>query len=354
MKKKILAGMLALAMLAGLATLAGANSQSQALVSRSYLHGGFWDDLKAIVFSETQKNTTALYNEARAKAEQIMGGAVPGGTAPSSFAAKAGMNGDVLTAAVGSGLVWTAGTGMVRSGTLVDATEGREVGAGGLLAAGHRYLAGTDVALVVTSSSAQWMGEGEWAVSAGEAVLPFPDVPPDQWYYNDVAYVYQKGLFGSTGAGCFEPYSKMQRCMMTTVLYRLAGKPAVNYTPMFQDVPDGQWYTAGTIWAGQMKVVTGKGDSRFDLFSNVTRQEIAVTLYRYAEKMGYDMGGQTADLSSFLDGASVASWGRQAVSWAVDAKILRGSGGALCPTGDATRAEVAAMFRRFDDWTKSQ
>ncbi|MBD5134029.1 MAG: S-layer homology domain-containing protein [Clostridiales bacterium] len=350
MKKRILAGTLALALLAGVVTLAGASSQSQALVSRSYLGGGFWDDLKAIVFSETEKNTTAIYNEAAAKARQIVDGVASGGAGSGSFAVKAGINGDVLTAAVGSGLIWTAGTGVVRDGTLVDATEGREVASGGALAVGHRYLAGTDVSLVVTSSSAQWMGEGEWAVTAGEAVLPFPDVPLGQWYYDDVAYVYQKGLFGSTGSGYFEPYSMMQRCMMTTVLYRLAGKPPVSYTPMFRDVPDGQWYTSGTIWAGQLKVVTGKGDSQFDLFSNVTRQEIAVILYRYAEKMGYDVS-QTADLSGFSDNASVASWSRQAVSWAVSVGILKGSGGALRPTGDATRAEVAAMFHRFDNWT---
>lgn len=356
MKKRIQTGALALVMLAGLAglaTLAGAGSQSQALVSRSYLYGGFWEDLKATVSSETRKNTTAFYNEAEAKAKEIAGGAVLGGTAPASFATMTGVNGDVLSAAVGSGITWTAGSGMVRSGTLVDVTEGKEMAFGGALAVGHRYLAGTDVALVVTSSDAQWMGEGKWAIAAGETVLPFSDVSQDQWYYDNVAYVYQKKLLGSVGSGRFDPLGKMQRCMMTTVLHRLAGEPPVSYAPIFKDVPDGQWYTDGTIWAGQLKVVTGKGGGQFDPFSNVTRQEIALMLYHYAEKMGYDVSG-SADLSGFLDGASVASWSRQAISWAVDAKILKGSGGALRPTGDATRAEVAAMFQRFDEWIMMQ
>lgn len=352
MKKKILAGVLALAMLAGIVTLSGASSQSQALVSRSYLSGSFWNDLKAVVSGEAEKNTTAMYNEAAAKARQIVGSAAQG-TASSAFTARTGANGDVLTAAVGSGLVWTAGSGMVRSGTLVDATVGREVTSGDALAVGHRYLAGTDVALVISSSSAQWMGEGAWTVAAGEPVLPFTDVPQDQWYYGDVAYAYQNELFGGVGSGRFDPMGKMQRCMMTTVLYRLAGKPPVSYSAMFRDVPDGQWYTDGTIWAGQLKVVTGKGNGQFDLFSNVTRQEIAVILYRYAEKMGYDVS-QTASLSGFADNASVASWGGQAVSWAVGVGILKGSGGALRPTGDATRAEVAAMFHRFDNWVKQR
>lgn len=345
MKKRTLIGALALVVLAGTVTLSGASSQSHILVSQSYLTGTYWSDLKATVFSEVQKNTTYMYNDAVSRAGE--------GAGSGTFAAKEGISGDVVTASVGCGMIWTAGTGTVRSGTLVDATEGKEVASGGTLAVGHRYLAGTDVALVVTSSSAQWMAEGEWAVTAGEAVLPFPDVSQDQWYYNDVAYVYQKKLFGSTGSGYFEPLSKMQRCMMTTVLHRLAEKPSVSYTALFQDVPDGQWYTDGTIWAGQLKIVTGKGGSRFDPFSNVTRQEIATILYRYADKMGYDVS-QTTSISGFSDSASVANWSKNEISWAVSVGIIKGNNGALLPTGEATRSEVAAMFHRFDSWIQQQ
>lgn len=350
MKKKMLTGALALAVLAGIVTLSGASSQSQALVSHSYLTGIYWSDLKATVFSEVQKNTTYMLNDAVSRAGEGAGGG--------TFTAEKGVNGDIVTASVGCGLIWTAGTGAVRGGTLVDATEGKEVASGGALAVGHRYLAGTDVVLVVTSASAQWMAEGVWTVTAGEPVqppveLPFTDVLQGQWYYDDVAYVYQNGLFSGVGSGRFGPHDKMQRGMMTTVLHRLAGKPGVSYSAVFQDVPAGQWYTDGAIWAGQLGIVTGKGNGRFDLFSNVTRQEIATILYRYAEKAGCDMS-QSASLSGFSDSASVASWSMQAVSWAVGVGIIRGSGGALRPTGDATRAEVAAMFHRFDSWIQQQ
>lgn len=346
MKKRMLMGALALVILAGIVTLSGASSQSQALVSRSYLTGTYWSDLKATVLSEVRKNTTYLYNDAVSRAGEGAGGG--------SFTAETGVNGDIVAASVGCGMIWTAGTGTVRGGTLVDATEGREVASGGALTVGHRYLAGTDVALVVTSASAQWMAEGVWTVTAGEPVeLPFSDVVQGQWYYDDVAYVYQNGLFSGVGSGRFEPYSKMQRGMMTTVLHRLAGKPSVSYSAVFQDVAAGQWYTDGAIWAGQMGIVTGKGNGRFDLFSNVTRQEIATILYRYAEKMGCDMS-QTASLSGFTDSASVAAWSRQAVSWAVGVGIIRGNNGALQPTGDATRAEVAAMFHRFESWLQQR
>ena len=340
MKKKLLAGALALAVLTG-GTLAFAADQSQTLVSLGYLNGTFWDDLKAIVKMDVDRNTTALYNDA---AEKVGAGGSAG--AP---AAQTGKNGDVVSAATGSVLVWTEGNGIVRSGTLVDATAGAEVTAGGALTVGHRYLAGTDVALVVTSGAAGWMAEGAWTVTAGQPVLPFVDVPQSEWYYSDVAYVYQNGLFNGDSPTTFVPDGAMERCMMTTVLHRLAGEPQVSYSGLFRDVADGQWYTAGIMWAGQQGVVSGIGDNLFDPFSSVTRQEIAVILHRYAAGIGRDVS-QSASLSGFWDAATVADWGEAAMSWAVASGIVNGSDGALLPDGYATRAEVAAMLHRFVNW----
>lgn len=349
MRKKLLAGALALGILMGGTVLTSAGSQSQALVSLSYLTGTFWNDLKAVVKQEVDRDTTALYNEAAAQAGQTRGGY------DSGFAARTGVNGNLIAGVTGSGLIWASGSCMVCAGSLVDATAGVEMSIGGTLTSGHRYLAGTDVTLVVASDAAQWMGEGQWTVTAGDPVklpvsIPFTDVVQGAWYYDDVAYVYEHGLFDGVTGTSFNPAGKMQRCMMTTVLYRLAGKPAVSYTVLFSDIPDGQWYTAGTIWAGQRSVVTGVGNGRFNPTANVTRQEIAVILYRYARLMGYNVG-QSADLSRFGDSGTVADWGREAVSWAVGAGILNGNNGMLLPNGDATRAEVSAMLRRFAAWS---
>lgn len=347
MKKKLLAGALALAILTGGTLLASAGSQAQVLVSLSYLTGTFWNDLKSTVKQEVDRDTTFILNEAVAQAGQ--NGSVSG------FAVRTGANGDVIAGTTGSGLIWTSGNGMVRAGTLVDTTEGVEMRVGGALTPGHRYLAGTDVTLVAASDSVQWMEEGQWTVTTGEPVdppkfMPFTDVAQNAWYYDDVAYVYEHGLFDGVSSTSFSPSGKMQRCMMTTVLHRLAGKPRVSYTALFSDIPDGQWYTAGTVWAGQRGVVTGVGDSKFNPFANVTRQEIAVILYRYAQQTGYDVN-QFADLSRFGDSGTVASWGREAISWAVSAGILNGNNGLLLPGGDATRAEVAAMLHRFVVWS---
>lgn len=348
MKRKLLAGTLALVLLTGGILAAFSASQSEMLVSLSYLSGIFWNDLKATVKQEVDRDTTALYNEAVTQAGGVSG----------FFAARTGVNGDTVTGSIGSGLIWTSGSGMVRGGALVDATVGSEVAVGGALSIGHRYLAGTDVMLVVTSSTAQWMTEGEWTITSGDPVqlpaeLPFTDVAQEAWYFDDVAYVYRNGLFNGESPVSFAPENRMERCMMTTVLHRLAGKPEVSYSALFQDIPEGEWYTAGTVWAGSLGVVSGVAPGRFDPFANVTRQEIAVILHRYAERMGCDTSA-SASLSGFRDAEAVDSWGIQAMSWAVGMGILNGSDGALLPNGDATRAEVAAMLHRFANWSARQ
>lgn len=346
MKKKFLTAVLALVLLsAGVAAFSA--SQSETLVSVSYLNGVFWSDLKATVKQEVDRDTSFILSEAATQAGQGRG---------SAFSAQNGVNGDRVLGVTGSGMVWTSGSASVQSGALVDVTAGIELAVGNGLIAGHRYLSGSDVVLVVSSGSAQWMGEGQWTLTHGDPVqppssLPFTDVAQGAWYYEDVAFVYQNELFNGDSPTRFAPDDRMQRCMMTTVLHRLAGKPAVGYSALFRDIPDGQWYTQGTIWAGTLGVVSGVEPGRFDPFANVTRQEIAVILHRYAEKMGYDMSA-SADLTGFRDVGAVASWGTKAISWAVGAGILNGSGGALQPNGAATRAEVAAMLHRFANWSQ--
>ena len=349
MKKKLLTAALALVLLSAGIAAAFSAGQSETLVSLSYLSGAFWSDLKATVKQEVDRDTSFILSDAVAQAGQGKG---------SAFSTQSGVNGDQVTGITGSGMVWASGSALVQSGALIDATVGAELAVGNGLSAGHRYLAGSDVVLVVSSDSAQWMGEGQWTTTHGDPVqppvsLPFTDVAQGAWYYDDVAFVYRNQLFNGDSPTRFAPDDRMRRCMMTTVLHRLAGKPAVSYSTLFGDIPDGQWYTQGTIWAGTLGVVSGVEPGRFDPFANVTRQEIAAILHRYAEKAGYDVSA-SASLGGFRDGATVASWGTRAMSWAVGTGILNGSSGALLPNGDATRAEVAAMLHRFSSWSQGQ
>ena len=349
MKKKMLAGALALLVLLGLVTAGLAGSQSDPLISLSYLNGTFFAGLKTRVTQWVAQSTQNLVaNGGQTSAD--------GWTVSSGFVSGNAEYGGTITLATGSGLIWTAGSGAVSSGVLVDATAGTELGAGRALTAGHRYLAAEDTVVVISSQSARWMAEGKWQLGTGGTVimpLPFTDVPADQWYYDDVRFAVENGLFAGVGDTLFSPDTTMNRGMMATVLHRLAKEPAVSYSPVFSDVSDGRWYTGGVIWCARQGVVSGVGDGLFAPEQTVARQEIAVMLCNYAVKTGLPAGEQ-GNLAAFSDAETVASWAEDAVSWAVGTGILNGSGGMLFPEDGASRAQVAAMVHRFHNWMEAQ
>ena len=346
MKKKLLAGALALL---GCVTVGWAGLVSDPLISLSYLTGTFFDGLEAYVTQWVSQGTQELLTGTGQTSED-------GWTTSYGFVPGEGEAGDTVTLTEGSGLIWTDGIGEVSSGVLVDATEGAELAAGETLTAGHRYLAAEDT-VVAVSSQAWWMTEGKWLFGAGETVivpLPFTDVPESAWYYDDVRFVVENGLFNGVSETLFSPDTSMWRGMVTTVLHRLAGEPEVSYSQIFSDIPDGLWYTNGTIWCAQMGIVDGVGDELFAPDRDVDRQQIAVMLYRYAVKMGYTADDR-GDLSVFPDAEAVAPWAEDAVSWAVSAGIINGSGdGKLIPEAGADRSQVAAMLHRFHNWLGAQ
>ena len=349
MKKKLLAGALALLVLLGCVTVGWAGRLSDPLISLSYLTGTFFDGLKDYVTQWVSQDTQELLTGPGQTSAD-------GWTTSYGFVPGEGESGDTVTLTEGSGLIWNDGVGEVSSGALVDATTGTELAAGETLTAGHRYLAAEDT-VVAVSSQAQWMAEGKWLFGTEKAEispLPFIDVPEDAWYYDDVRFVVDNGLFNGTSENEFSPGTSMWRGMVTTVLHRLAGEPEVSYSPMFSDVPDGQWYTKGTLWCAQMGIVGGIGDGLFAPDRDVDRQQLAVMLYRYAVQMGYN-ADEREDLSAFSDGSTVASWAQEAVSWAVRAGIINGGdGGKLYPDLGADRSQVAAMLHRFYNWLEAQ
>lgn len=352
MKKKLLAGLLALGLLAGCATVAWAGSGADSLISRSYLNGVWLTDLRASITQWVTQDTQGVYNDAVDKAGQ---GPAPsdGWTVSSGFQAGTGQYGAALRLSAGSGLIWTAGSGYVTSGVLVDATAGVELAPGAALTVGHRCLAAEEAEVVVASQSAGWLTEGRWRMGTGQVPLAFTDVALNEWYYEDVRFVVEGGLFQGVGNGRFSPGGTMERGMMTTVLHRLAGEPSVGGAPAFTDVPAGEWYAPGTAWCAQMKIVEGVGGGRFNPNGKVTREQIAVMLYKYAAQTGHN-AWERGDLSAFPDAGSVSSWAGDAMSWAVGTKILNGSDGKLLPGNSATRAEVAAMLHRFQGWLDRQ
>ena len=179
--------------------------------------------------------------------------------------------------------------------------------------------------------------------------LPFSDVRIADWFYNDVKYVYEKGMMAGTAADVFAPNATTTRAMIVTILYRLEGSPAVTGTSAFVDVPAGQWYTDAVNWAAANQIVKGTSATTFAPNASITREQMAAILYRYAQYKGYDVT-KKADLSGYSDNGQVSAYAKEALAWANAAKLINGvTNTTLAPQGNATRAQVSAILHRFCD-----
>ena len=179
--------------------------------------------------------------------------------------------------------------------------------------------------------------------------LPFGDVKSGDWFYNDVKYVYEKGMMAGTAADVFAPNATTTRAMIVTILYRLEGSPAVTGTSAFVDVPAGQWYSDAVNWAAANQIVKGTSATTFAPNDSITREQMAAILYRYAQYKGYDVTKQ-ADLSGYSDNGQVSAYAKDALAWANAAKLINGvTNTTLAPQGNATRAQVSAILHRVCD-----
>jgi len=177
--------------------------------------------------------------------------------------------------------------------------------------------------------------------------LPFVDVDEDDWWFDSIYYVCARGLFQGTSRSTFEPQGTMTRAMLVTVLHRLEGAPDVSAVSHFQDVQAGQWYTAAVNWASSNAIIEGYPDRRFGVGDEVTRQQMATILYRYAKYKSYSISAD-ADLAGYSDAAEIDAWARDAMTWANAKGIISGTTtSTLAPRGNASRAQVATILMRF-------
>ena len=190
-------------------------------------------------------------------------------------------------------------------------------------------------------------GQVTVTVTFAEAPLPFPDVTEGDWFYDAVRYAYETGLMDGVEDNLFAPNSETTRAQLVTILYRLAGQPAVSGNLPFTDVESGTWYTDAVAWAAQNGIVNGVSDTEFAPGDDITREQLAVILYRYAAYQGYDVS-QRADLSGFGDASSISDYAQEALSWAhAQGLVLGFEDGSLRPQGTASRAQIAAVLMRF-------
>ena len=168
------------------------------------------------------------------------------------------------------------------------------------------------------------------------------------WYYDAVEYAVANGLMNGFNDGTFKPMGTLTRGQMVTVLYRMAGSPDVPVTQIYSDVPTSKWYAQAVAWGSQSGVVTGYPDGTFKPEKDVTREQIAAMLYRNEGSPAVD----ASILNSFPDQASVQSYARNAMAWAVSKGLITGvraNDGLsyLQPGKYATRAQFATIMMRY-------
>ena len=190
-------------------------------------------------------------------------------------------------------------------------------------------------------------GQVTVTVTFAETPLPFTDVTEGDWFYDAVRYAYETGLMDGVGDNLFAPNSETTRAQLVTILYRLAGEPEVSGTSGFTDVEADTWYTDAVVWAAENGIVNGVSETEFAPGKDITREQLATILFRYAEAKGYDVSAR-ADLSAYTDADQIQSYAAESVAWAVAEGLIQGfEDNTLRPAGNATRAQIATILMRF-------
>lgn len=188
---------------------------------------------------------------------------------------------------------------------------------------------------------------GEWKNS-------FIDIEECEWFFKDIKCVNESNLMSGVTENEFKPMSALTRGMLVSVIYRAAGAPEVNKSTPFADVLADSYYQDAVIWARQNGIISGINKSEFALEQNVTREQIALIMFRYAKYMGYDVSvGASTNILSYTDFEEISEYAIEAMQYAVGSSIMKGKTEAtLNPKDFAARAEIAALLNRFIEYNK--
>ena len=362
MKKNLVAALCAGGLLVSMACGVYALNGEDSLISLSYIADYLIPDVLERGKEQIEDTLSKTYDSALEDLDDVQkdlmkqatgsDGAYSANLAPRDYTA-----GDIVTVRTGASVMHYAGSARVsHDGAFIDVTAGKEISSGEELVSGHRYLVGEDTIadLMVLSGAARLGVQSAYELEKGEEeAIPFYDVGLGDWYYDAVAYVYNAGIFTGVSDTEFQPHLTMDRAMLMTGFYRLAGSPGRELEEAdaaYSDVPESAWYYKFVRWAGAQEITAGIGDHKFGPAVQLTREQVVTLLYSFATRyMGQSMDGRT-DVTGFIDYEQSSQWARDALSWAVHYGILDASwtgentlGGHLY----ADRAEVSAMLAAF-------
>lgn len=178
------------------------------------------------------------------------------------------------------------------------------------------------------------------------AKLPFTDVKSGDWFYDGVRFAYEEGIMNGLSDDTFGPSVSTTRGMVVTMLWRMENEPQAKTGAAFADVKESAYYAEAVAWAAENGIVNGVSETAFAPDQEITREQLAVMLYRYSQIKGYDLTVQ-GDLSGFGDGKQVSGYAVASMQWAVGASLIQGTDSGLVPAGSATRAQLATILYRF-------
>ncbi|MDR2420501.1 MAG: S8 family serine peptidase [Oscillospiraceae bacterium] len=262
-----------------------------------------------------------------------------------------------ITASSGGGAITSFGGGSVRvtlpytlkSGQRAEGVVALYVdAAGNTEALPTEYDAGAKKLTFTTSHLSLYAVGYDESLIPAPWVNPFLDVKASDWFCGDVEYAHVSGLMTGVSSSEFDPQGLVTRAMFVTILYRYAGSPAVSGGTGFSDVPAGQWYSSAVAWAAANGIVNGTGGGYFAPEEYVTREAAAAIFLRCAEYAGAGPRGAWAARLDFADIGDISDWATEGAMYCYINGIITGKpGGLFDPGGAATRAESAAMLRRF-------
>ena len=355
--KRLFAFGLAFLLIAGIAggVLGSPGSPENPLISRSFLEGGFADTLRGDIDRNLRFGTNAavsrLDNLQRLYAGYIF--------AP-RFTAVTIESGGTISLSPGASFILTSGTAAVTvtRGEVINISTGSPIASGSAVPQfGRIFCAENSWAVINAASAVSGMVDGFYRLGFGGAVTPpagsanpFADVSSADWFYNAVVHVFNAGIMQGTSISpmLFSPNMNLTRAMFVTTLYRLSGSPPQTGMSRFADVQNPEsFYHAAVIWASARGIVLGFEDNTFRPNENVTREQMAAFLHRYASYAGEIMTYDSAPFNAFPDFGSVSGFAVEALRWSVYRGIISGSDGRILPQDTATRAQVAQIFLNY-------
>lgn len=362
--KKAAAAILALALIVCIGyAFANAGTASDPLVSKDYVDNTFKSEVTKSGEEAIDAALLKTYNNALQRlAERAVGQAgYYFATGYDSVSVKAGQSLYVYT---GGSVILSSGSASlnIRKGAVVNISDGKEVAGGTSLSASKRYFSAekTEAEYAVKKDAVILVngyykigktGEDPPNTPVGRRFGPdvFVDVSEGQWFYEAVGYVYTNYIFNGVDYNRFGVNDNITRADFVTVLYRMAGSPAVSGKSKFPDVQNsGKYYYDAVVWASQNDIVKGYNTGKFEPKQSITREQMMAFMYRYAAYKGMDMTIKDPNrMDTFSDKNKVSKWAVDSVRWAIGNGVINGSGGKIDPGGTALRSQVAQIIYNF-------